>query len=311
MWWPVMDDHQAMFRISACTSGRAALRIAHGAREGRIAAVMRSTFYVETDNDVFCIGHEAVHLSPLNLVTTAPSTTDWQASGLRAGDRALLSNDMIRLGNRLSIDTSDTKAWSPEPVPDGWSKREMSRGLSILRREAPNRLPDGGLGRFICQHDLPGDDDPLCVRAAAPIQEASDWLVDTFDSTDQSKRPSWVADLVGLGPGLTPSGDDFLAGMMIALHAVGQRRMSGHIWVQAWHCGDAASNPISRAHLNAASAGEGNETLHRALVAVMAGQPDAIRRSLTDIAGVGHTSGWDAMAGVALVFDAWLRRPED
>src|SRR5262249_42586767 len=65
--------------------------------------------------------------------------------------------------------------------------------------------------------------------------------------------------LLGLGPGLTPSGDDVLCGVLVALHALGEPRAAGKL-------GDAiaaetrrATTPLSGAFLAAAAQGMGSE----------------------------------------------------
>ena len=96
--------------------------------------------------------------------------------------------------------------------------------------------------------------------------------------------------LIGLGPGLTPAGDDFVGGAMIALRASGDARLADR--VAAWALPLAATNTsrISRAHLECAAQGEGHEYLHAFLSA-------PTMENLDRLASVGHTSGLDAAAG--------------
>jgi hypothetical protein len=98
--------------------------------------------------------------------------------------------------------------------------------------------------------------------------------------------------LIGLGPGLTPAGDDFVGGAMIALRASGDARLADR--VAAWALPLAAMNTsrISRAHLECAAQGEGHEHLHAFLSA-------PTRDNLDRLSRVGHTSGLDAAAGAA------------
>ncbi len=104
--------------------------------------------------------------------------------------------------------------------------------------------------------------------------------------------------LIGLGPGLTPAGDDFVGGSMIALRACGEAALAER--VAAWALPQAATNTnrISRAHLACAAQGEGHEALHALL-----GSAEGSRRfqaSLAWLARIGHTSGLDAAAGALL-----------
>lgn len=100
-----------------------------------------------------------------------------------------------------------------------------------------------------------------------------------------------AAQLIGLGPGLTPSGDDYLGGMMVALRLSGRRMQADGLW--RWlqpRLG--RTSAISAAHLAAAAAGEAHEVLHQ----VLNGDADPSKLDT-----VGHCSGWDAFAGAVAV----------
>ena len=96
--------------------------------------------------------------------------------------------------------------------------------------------------------------------------------------------------LIGLGPGLTPAGDDFVGGAMIALRAFGDDAAADHIAGWALPLARTNTNRISRAHLECAARGEGHEALHSFLAS-------SDPRHLERLARIGHTSGMDAAAG--------------
>ncbi len=100
--------------------------------------------------------------------------------------------------------------------------------------------------------------------------------------------------LIGLGPGLTPAGDDFVGGAMIALRACGKNAGDGALAdrIAAWALPLARTNTnrISRAHLECAAVGEGHQALHDYLAS-------GSERDLALLRRIGHTSGIDAAAG--------------
>ncbi len=109
-------------------------------------------------------------------------------------------------------------------------------------------------------------------------------------------------ELIGLGPGLTPAGDDFVGGAMIALRAFGNGQLADRIAAWALPLATERTNRISRAHLECAAAGEGHEALHDLLC--FFDEP-----SLQRLARVGHTSGLDAAAGALRALPAYRWRP--
>ena len=99
--------------------------------------------------------------------------------------------------------------------------------------------------------------------------------------------------LIGLGSGLTPAGDDFVGGAMIALRAYGHQALADRVAAWALPLAKDRSSRISRAHLECAAEGEGHEALHDLLCTGEA-------KHLERLARIGHTSGLDAAAGALL-----------
>lgn len=115
--------------------------------------------------------------------------------------------------------------------------------------------------------------------------------------------------LLGLGHGLTPSGDDFLGALLFTLrHApvrAWQARMPGlHSRLAA--AASEATNPISAALLHDMMAGSSYRALHDLLDALHRGQPETVSDTVHSLLAVGASSGADLLAGVLLA----LQQPE-
>ncbi|MBX6343113.1 MAG: DUF2877 domain-containing protein, partial [Thermomicrobiaceae bacterium] len=119
--------------------------------------------------------------------------------------------------------------------------------------------------------------------------------------------------LVGLGPGLTPSGDDFLIGVCGALALVGALAPSVAEDCRAAARVIAASAPgrttlLSLTWLRQAAAGEFSAELGGLLAAlVTAGDDAALERAAERLLAIGGTSGWDMAVGVLLGGQAMAR----
>ncbi|HXV07544.1 MAG TPA: DUF2877 domain-containing protein, partial [Burkholderiales bacterium] len=119
-----------------------------------------------------------------------------------------------------------------------------------------------------------------------------------------------VHGLVGLGPGLTPAGDDALIGWLAGTALLGPDRRS-ELLCQAVRARLARTTDVSRAHLEDALAGAFSEPLAQFANALVRG-PGEAQRALADLAAVGATSGLDAAAGLlAAVETAAAPRPYD
>ena len=302
-----MDSHADRFQFPVHLAGSVASRLLHDTANGRVAALFNSSFYIETEAGFVCIGNEDLRPSPLNVVTTAPAGTNWPASGLRLNENVTVCANTVSVGNRFSFLMSSACTWSPKLV-SGWGILDLERGIKTFRGAATNHVGPEGLGSFVVPDFQPGPDHCVYTRAKRPIAEVRQWLIAALRNPDKRivLDAKAVHPLIGLGPGLTPSGDDLIGGMMIALNAVGETGICRQLWELVRPGAENASNPISCAHLKAASHGEGSEAIHRALSAVLKGCPLEIQNCLSGIDHIGHTSGWDIMAGVVIALESWF-----
>ena len=108
--------------------------------------------------------------------------------------------------------------------------------------------------------------------------------------------------LIGLGTGLTPSGDDFLCGVLSALYAFGiwegtfAKRLHTEIFQ---HLED--TNAISAAFLQSSLQGECSEAvriLFQAHFPLSAEESEKIRGAFSEI---GHSSGTDSLCGICYI----------
>jgi len=109
--------------------------------------------------------------------------------------------------------------------------------------------------------------------------------------------------LVGMGGGLTPSGDDYLGGVLFGLAML--REAGARL---EWCSPDsvapfiaasrARTNLISAALLSDHAAGHASETLHRfAFAFLMDRSAEAVHRAACDLIQMGHSTGWDLLTG--------------
>jgi hypothetical protein len=130
--------------------------------------------------------------------------------------------------------------------------------------------------------------------ASARIAAFASWLSDALAGRPVPAPP--VDGLIGLGPGLTPSGDDFLAGTLAVLDALGERKTHAILAQAIKQTAPSLTSPLSACLLNAAAAGHVGEYLHSAVAAAITGRVDV---AIAACRRIGHSSGWDMMAGVA------------
>ena len=244
----------------ASVAGRFALEAAQG--EGEVRAVFRRSCYVRFANGYVGVGDASLGRGPLNALVD-----NFQAPAI---------------GERVSLSLDGAQLWTPPALPP-----DAIPNVRFLREAARGRVPSEGLGGLIVDaHNV------LSGHAQPAIEAIDRWLVGhALDDEAQV--------LIGLGPGLTPSGDDYLGGVLVALHQFRRKPQAQSLW--RWlkpRLG--RTSDISAAHLEAAAAGEGHEALHRCIAELCTRAP-RWDEALGALDSVGHCSGWDSLAGVVAV----------
>jgi len=244
-----------------------------------------------------CIGGPELVAGPINVRCDA--WPDPVEAVLRPGMATFVTGTRVRVGTSFVMRIEAARRWQP---PDGGVAEfaGLRRRLDSFRRAVGEQAPADSL----CRPALAGATVDAVARAAAPALLAlSGWLARCVVEPEAGAPAPAIAGLLGLGPGLTPCGDDLLVGVLVALAAwrrdAAVRALGGLLAPQLAH----ATSEISAAHLRAAIEGEAVEPIHRCIGALTeeGGDPQAC---LDALARYGHTSGWDALAGVLLVATA-------
>ena len=140
-----------------------------------------------------------------------------------------------------------------------------------------------------------------------PLAHAGEGLA-RFADAARAEDPDEIARaagaLIGLGPGLTPSGDDYLAGVSFAARLLAAAEPSlgprGRTIRQAIRQAiQGRTNRVSASLLRDATDGLGFRAMHELCDALAAGDSGAAERAARGLAAIGHSSGWDLLVGLA------------
>ena len=231
--------------------------------EGEVRAAFRRSCYVSfTDGRYACIGDASLGRGPLNALVDAFTPPP--------------------IGAKVELSLQGAQRWVPAPLPP-----DPAIDIGALQYAAQGRAPGEGLGGLVV-----GAHNSLSGHAQPALDAIDRWLIgNALDDEAQM--------LIGLGPGLTPSGDDYLGGVLIALNQLQRKPQALGLW--RWlEPRLKRTSGISAGHLAAAAAGEGHEALHACLEALCSRNADW-PQTLAQLANVGHVSGWDSLAGAVAV----------
>ncbi|HYH50761.1 MAG TPA: DUF2877 domain-containing protein, partial [Acidimicrobiia bacterium] len=133
-----------------------------------------------------------------------------------------------------------------------------------------------------------------------PWSEAVEPALSTIGRLEPLDSLSTVARaLGGLGPGLTPAGDDALSGVFFAFRAMAGPSVEPALAAVA---GSVRSGELSAAVLAAAASGSHIEPVHDLVMAAAANEKTVAVKAAMDLDRYGSTSGRDVAYGLRLAF---------
>jgi len=200
------------------------------------------------------------------------------------------------VGTAIELDVGRLTPWRPAPGPG--SALEAAAMIAGARRLGANLTSIGVPSGFapLCMGAVPVfplDGSVLRARALAQMCVAAD---------TEAGAEAAIA-LLGLGSGLTPSGDDFVGAALFARVLLAR---AGADDVVRWRAAaarvlaaaPALTHPISVVLLSDLLDGAAHAPLHDLAHALATQAPDGVvAEAAVRLVGIGHTSGWDMLAG--------------
>jgi Protein of unknown function (DUF2877) len=232
--------------------------------EGDVCVLLPRSFYLRFPGERYvCVGDLALGRGPLNALVPELG--------------------MPRLGERIALSIAGAALWRPAALGASGPP-----AVESLQKAAAHRVPEEGLGCLVL-----GKHNAVAMHAQPGLEALDRWIVgNTLEQEAEA--------LIGLGPGITPSGDDYLGGVLVALRLSGRTTQAQSLWRWLEPRLAGRTSTLSAAHLAAAAEGEGHEALHECLHTLLGGaRPWEL--VLGGLDGMGDCSGWDALAGAMAV----------
>src|SRR4030043_595619 len=272
---------------------------------GKVLAVLSTTIYfARKDGEILWMSRDELPMHRRCILTS------FQPDSIYVGQSFFAQAPFLEFGDGTFIDLCQAEEWTPSVV-----RPEQTEPLTVInactRRllEAVVKIGNAkGLGQIIPLISSLVDDNKQAISNADPfLAKARNSILDLatacfhFDMMEVTQRGR---ELVGLGPGLTPSGDDFLGGLLFAAHSLKTAYPQDFNWEEEpvmdlidWAY--TQTHPISHAILRDHAFGHGPEQFHDVVTSLWNGQ-DLVRTmgGVTHLIRIGDSSGWDIMAGM-------------
>jgi hypothetical protein len=253
------------------------------------------------DGNVIALVTPQVGDGPLNVVVEGQAGL---FEALHPGAPVSLAEGQL-LAAGLEIHLEGATVWEPRP---DWEVLRARRAaiaayLPFLHARALHRAPAGSLLELL---GAPACTDGLGAAVLSKAQAAAQILREGWGG-DLEQLQVGAAGLAGLGGGLTPAGDDFLAGAMLGAWLA--HPAPGPLCRVLVEAAAPRTTTLSAAFLGAAARGECSAPWHALLTALRKGRESDIETALQGVLAHGATSGADTLAGfLHLIWDADLHR---
>jgi hypothetical protein len=226
----------------------------------------------------------------------------------------------LRFDCGTEIDLEGVNIWTPElPRVDSLPHlRELHDFLTDMTLSLGDLPSPKGFGYLLPEISKIARGQPLpsAILSGSPALNFA-WpeireIFSIDSSIDHAQLLISAERLIGLGSGLTPSGDDFIGGMLFIgeiLHKLYQHHQGfRHQDLQLFLAyAREHTNLISYTVLKDHARGHGSEVLHQFVNAVLDGEPqERIHHFALKLTEVGHSTGWDILAGVWTGMLLWV-----
>ncbi len=266
---------------------------------------------ISEEGEIVALVSQRVGNGPLNIVLEGDG---FLARGLEAGLPVEGDGHSIRVGEALRVSLAGAEVWEPRLEWDGLNadRPGLEANLAVLhdhliaQASAESLACLGGYGNqpYVVAGAAGGRSAESTYRKVA--RRAIEGLLAALQVGDRQGIAASAAALAGLGPGLTPAGDDFLLGLMAGLRTWPQFLAGKGLSVEKacqtiYRAAAGRTNLLSMALLRSAREGMFGEAWHVLLAALRQGKAGEVRRAADRVLGFGGTSGADALSGFLAV----------
>jgi hypothetical protein len=296
--------------IEASSIGRTAYSRLKIAKEGTVHSVFKNAINILFEPGLVSLVPETVQKGPLNVTLRLPAElTSLYSLGLETGDKVKVQGSILEHGCHRLISFESAQIYSPKRkfTKPMLADDEIKANLEVMRKTALRFGNMVGIGELL---------DPTTMRngqaATKKLNIFSSFasarivrLEKAFRSGKEKALRDAVVELIGLGPGLTPSSDDMLAGLVLSCLLYAKNRWGAHpadplIARAVAKEAHGRTTLLGEEYLQQAAVGRGNEAVMRACVALLTGGQESVERETRSVLEIGETSGTDTILGIFL-----------
>lgn len=271
-------------------------RLARANFSGTVHSIFERTINLKCseNGELYTIGNHQLDNAPNTLIIDVKGFSEL---GLSVNAPVITEEDSsLVIGANIRIWTQQATKWEGE-LPSYPCDIE---GVDVLRRNVAftkNYVDVYGKTGGMKMSSQPAS--PFEKEMSRMLIQRAGMLSDDLANKRIESATQHAISLIGLGPGLTPSGDDFLVGLCSVYKMQNiSSCLSCPFFDEIVRSSQVLTNEISAITLKKAAHGQVRESLNDLLSCMVSGSTEELVPVLDKIIGIGSSSGTDILLGI-------------
>lgn len=268
---------------------------------GNVHSIFNRTINIQ------CLESDELYTVACHEIDNGPNTLVLgidRFNGFHVGtnETVIAANQKLVISNKLVISIEKANIWESKLPKYPVNLEIFYQNISLLKRYIDLHGKGGGIKKSTMPQS------PFDVEMSKILEERILMLQAEIIKKGMPNVVDCAIRLVGLGPGLTPSGDDFLVGLFTSMNIP-----NSPLYLHRTHAEEviknakALTNDISYIALKKASYGQVRESIIQLVQSIFTGKEEEVITSLNKVLNIGSSSGTDIALGLYFGLEANIK----
>jgi hypothetical protein len=268
---------------------------------GFVHSTFNRTFNIQCleDGELFTVACSEMDNGPNTLVIDVDC---FDKMDIKINDTVYVENQILHIANKLSIHIVNVEQWESilPLLPNNVEGLKVN--IAIMKNFIDLHGKSGGIKKASKFQNS------FEKEMSKQLQERTGLLLNDLLNNRMTSALQHAVSLIGLGPGLTPSGDDFLVGLLTIFNTRNSPSFSHKAFCElVVEKAKSLTNEISYMALKKASIGKVRESLIRLIHSLINGTEEDLILSLNKVLNIGSSSGTDIALGLVCGLEANIK----
>ncbi|MFE8697580.1 DUF2877 domain-containing protein [Cytobacillus sp. FJAT-53684] len=267
-------------------------QIKHSKINGFVHSTFNRTFNFQCieNGELYTIACSEMDNGPNSLVIEVDS---FEKMNIEINDNVWTENNRIFISNKMVIKMVNVRQWESILPKYPTDNKTLKINLAKMKNYIEMHGKSGGMKQNSSSQKT------FDSEVSRMLNERTNLLIKELQNNQMLKALQHAISLIGLGPGLTPSGDDFLVGLFTILKMKNSPCSSYQSFCEeVVKIAKTLTNDISYMALKKASVGKVRESIILLIDHLINGNEEELLLSLNKVLKIGSSSGTDIALGL-------------